>query len=145
MALKHTSSLLPLLFAAVLPACSSTPEPPPPLEFNATVQYQANGGRLFYILARSTSEKQFMLEGYPDIAAKAFADPPDPSVLGIFPVVPGEEQTFTIAQPAQGSIALYFLLTQPGPTWKQLLSLPLGEEYDIEVAADGLVRVNQDD
>lgn len=135
---------LPLLFAACLAACSSGPTPPPPMEFDIKTDYRANDGRLFYFLARAVNEKQFMMESYQDIAAKAFADPPDPSVLGVFSVIPGSKQEFTISQPAQGAVALYFLLTRPGQQWKRLLSLPLDDDYDITVAADNQVKVEED-
>jgi hypothetical protein len=136
--------ILPLLAAALLSACAGGPEPPPPLKFNVRAEYQANNGRLFYLLIRGVNEKQFMLESYQDIAAKAFADPPDPSVLGVFSVVPGSKQECTVTQPAQGTVALYFLLTQPGQQWKRLLSTPLDDEYDIEVGADNQVRISED-
>ena len=134
----------PLLAMALLGACASGPEPPPPMEFDIKSEYQANDGRLFYFLARAVNEKQFMMESYQDIAAKAFADPPDPTVLGVFSVIPGSSQEFTVTQPAQGTVALYFLLTRPGQQWKRLLSPPLADEYDIKVGADNQVKIEED-
>jgi len=144
MPLPRPSTLFPLLAAALLGACASGPEPPPPLKFDVVADPSANGGRLFYFMVRGVNEKQFMLDSYQDIAGKAFADPPDPAVLGVFSVVPGAEQEYTVVKPAQGTVALYFLLTQPGTQWKRLLSVPLADEYDVAVAADNQVRVSED-
>ncbi|SMF94709.1 hypothetical protein SAMN02949497_2041 [Methylomagnum ishizawai] len=141
---SRRSPALPLLIAACLGACASGPEPPPPMEFDFKTEPQANDGRLFYFMARAVNEKQFMMESYQDVAAKAFADPPDPSVLGVFSVIPGSKQEFTVTQPAQGTVALYFLLTRPGQQWKRLLSPPLDDDYDISIAADNLVKVEED-
>jgi hypothetical protein len=135
--------ILPLSLAALLSACAGGPEPPPPMQFDVNAEYPANGGRLFYLLVRSVNEKQFMLDGYQDIADKAFADPPDPTVLGVFSVVPGTEMEFTVTQPAQGPVALYFLLTQPGPQWKKLLSPPLEDEYDVAIPANNRIKVEE--
>ena len=99
---------------------------------------------MFYFVVRTANEKQFMLEGYQDIANKAFADPPDPNVLGVFSIVPGKEQEYSVNQPTQGGVALYFLLTHPaGPQWKKLLSLPLKEEYEINIPANDQIQVNE--
>lgn len=142
--LRSCVRVLMVLGAAALGACASGPEPPPPMTFDLKADPQANAGRLFYFLARTVNEKQFMLEGYQDVAAKAFADPQDPSVLGVFSVVPGTKREYKVTQPAQGTVALYFFLTQPGQQWKRLLSVPLDDEYDIEVKADNQVRVSGD-
>ena len=37
----------------LLLACSSTPEPPPPLELNVSTNIQANNGDLFYVVAKT--------------------------------------------------------------------------------------------
>lgn len=135
---------LPLSALLLLAACNSGPTPPPPVVFDVTAEYQANGGNLFYLLVRSVNEKQFMTESYQDVASKAFADPPDPTVLGVFSVVPGKEQEYTVSQPATGSVALHFLFTQPGPQWKKLLALPLADEYDVNVSANSQVSIEED-
>ena len=135
---------MPLAMAALLAACSSGPKPPPPMVFDVTAEYQTNNGHLFYFLVRSSNEKQFMLEDYQDIAGKAFTDPPDPNVLGVFSVVPGTEQEYTVNQPTQGTLALYFLFTKPGPEWKKLLSLPLHDEYMINLKADNHIEIIED-
>jgi hypothetical protein len=100
-----------ILAAVLLTACSSDPKPPPPLLFEVSSNPQANNGSLFYFVVRTTNDKQFMLENYQDIADKAFIDPPEASFLGSFAIVPGTKQECKVNLPAQGSVALYFLLT----------------------------------
>jgi predicted component of type VI protein secretion system len=134
----------PLAVAILLVACSSAPKPPPPLVFDVTTATQTNNGGLFYFVVRSANEKQFMLETYQDVANKAFSDPPDQGVLGVFSVVPGTQQEYTVNQPAQGTVALYFLLTKPGSQWKKLFSAPLEDKYNINLKANSQVEINKD-
>ena len=136
--------MLLLVAASVLSACSSGPTPPPPLDLNVIANVQANNGDLFYFVVRTTSnEKQFLTETYQDIANKAFADPPDPGSLGVFSIVPGTKHQYTVNQPAQGMIALYFLFTKPGSQWKKLLAMPFEEEYNINLKATSQVEISR--
>lgn len=130
-----------MLIAILLVACSSDPKPPPPLAFEVTANTQVNKGGLFYIVVRSVNEKQFMLDSYQDVAGKAFSDPPDPNRLGVFSIVPGTKQECLVSPPAQGTIALYFLLTEPASQWKKLLSLPFADRYNINLTATGQVDI----
>ena len=133
-----------ILTAIILTACSSTPKPPPPLGFEIQADAQTNNSRLFYFVVRTANDKQFMQESYQDVANKAFADPPDAGVLGVFSVVPGTEQKYTVNLPTQGTLAMYFLFTQPGTQWKKLLSLPLEEKYKIKLKANNEVEIGED-
>lgn len=136
-------SFLALMITVLLTACSSGPTPPPPVAFTVTADYETNDSRLFYFVVRSANDKQFMLESYQDVANKAFSEPPDTGVLGVFSIVPGTEQKYTVSLPTQGSIALYFLFTQPGSQWKKLLALPLEETYNINLKANSQVEINE--
>jgi len=133
-----------LILAALLTACASDPTPPPPVGFEITADYQTNNSRLFYFVARTTNDKQFMLESYQDVANKAFSDPQDPSVLGVFSIVPGTKQEYSVNLPAQGAVALYFLFTQPGTQWKKLLSVPLKDKYNINLTPTSQVEIIED-
>lgn len=132
-----------LVAMLLLVACSSEPIPPPGVGFEVTADAQANNNRLFYFVVRAANEKQFMLESYEDVSSKAFSDPPDPGVLGVFSIVPGTTQNYTVSQPAQGTVALYFLFTQPGLQWKKLLGLPLEEKYNIELKENSQVNIKE--
>ena len=133
-----------LILAVLLTACASDPTPPPPVVFDVTADYQTNDSRLFYFVVRTANDKQFMLEGYQDVANKAFSDPQDPSVLGVFSIVPGTKQAYNINLPAQGAVALYFLFTQPGAQWKKLLSVPLKNQYNINLTPTSQVEITED-
>lgn len=135
--------ILALLIAPLLTACSSDPKPPPTLTFDVRTSMGANSGNLFYLVVRNVNEKQFMLDGYQDIAFRAFASPPDQNVLGVFSIVPGTKQECAVSQPAQGSVALYFLFTQPGSEWKKLLSMPFDLKYRVNLKANGNIEVLQ--
>ena len=124
-------------------ACSSTPEPPPPLGLNISVNIQANNGELFYVVAKTTNEKGFMLDSYENIANLAFSDNPEPERLSVFSVVPGTNQDYTIIQPAEGMIGLYFLLTKPGSQWKKLLTIPFESNYDVLLDATGKIVIRK--
>lgn len=135
---------LPIFIITILlVGCSSDPIAPPVLGFEVTADPQTNNNRLFYLVVRSANEKQFMLEGYQDVAQKAFSDPPDAGVLGVFPIIPGTTQNYTVNQPAQGTIALYFLFTQPSLQWKKLLGLPFEEEYNIDLKENSQVYIKE--
>lgn len=144
MSLSPWKCTLFLLVAFLLAACSSAPKLPPPQIFNVTANPQANNGTLFYFVVRRANEKQFMLESYQDVAGKTFSDPPDPNSLGVFSIVPGTKQACEVNLPAQGTLGLYFLFTQPGSQWKKLLSLPLGDSYLVNLTATGKVEINED-
>jgi hypothetical protein len=130
-----------LILAILLTACASDPTPPPPVEFEITADHQTNNSRLFYFVVRTANDKQFMLESYQDVANKAFSDPQDPSVLGVFSIVPGTKQEYNFSLPAQGAIALYFLFTQPGTQWKKLLSVPIQNKYNIRLTPTSQVEI----
>ncbi len=133
--------MIVLVAVILLSACSSAPTPPPTLVFNIKPDIQSNNGGLFYFVVRKANEKQFMQETYADVASKAFVDLVDPESLGIFSIVPGTKQVCEVSQPAQGSVALYFLLTQPGSQWKKLIAMPFQESYDISLKPNSQVEI----
>lgn len=135
---------LSLIFASLLTACASDPIPPPPMEFEVTADPQTNNSRLFYFVVRTVNDKQFMLEGYQDVANQAFSDSKDPSVLGVFSIVPGTKQLYSVSLPAQGAVSLYFLFTQPGMQWKKLLPVPLKNQYSINLTSTSQVKITED-
>jgi hypothetical protein len=132
-----------LVTILLLTACSSAPKPPPSLVFDVKANSQTNNGGLFYFVVRSANEKQFMLESYRDVASKAFSDPPDPGVLGVFSIVPGTKQECVLSQPTQGFVALYFLFTEPGSQWKKLISMPFEDKYTINLKANSQVEIKE--
>jgi hypothetical protein len=115
----------------MLGCASNTVEQAPPVRLTVTADYRANDGKLFYVLIAATHEQPFLLAGYQDIAAKVFAEPPDPNTLKVLLVEPGSEQEVDFNSPSQGQVGLYFLFTDPGAQWKKLLPTPLEDEYEL--------------
>jgi len=115
--------------------CSGRPKTPKPpmMTLNIMPEASANGGQVFYMLVRSTNQKQFLTDGYQTIASLVFTDPADPSVLGVFPVFPDRQQKVKVVQPDQNPVAFYFLFTNPSEQWRQLAPQPLGVQYDIYI------------
>lgn len=82
-----------------------------------------NHGRPLQALVRTVTLKQFVEDQYRNIAQLVVS--PDDSVLSSFVVYPGIDQTITIAAPAKGAVAVYFLFTgATGTSWKQLFDSP---------------------
>lgn len=74
-------------------------------------------------IIRTVTLKQFVEDQYRNIAQLVVS--PDDSVLSSFVVYPGLDQTITIAAPAKGAVAVYFLFTgATGTSWKQLFDSP---------------------
>ncbi len=93
----------------------------------------ANNGQIFYMVVRSTNEKQYLTETYANIAAIVFADPPDANVLGAFPIFPGKNEKIKVVQPRQNPVAFYFLFTDPSDDWRYLMAQPLASTYEITI------------
>jgi hypothetical protein len=127
----------------LLSACSTVPTSPTPPEivFNVSSDVQANNDGLFYFVVRRSNEKQFMSDVYQDIAGKVFTDLQDTDNLGVFSIAPGFNQECLITQPSQGSVSLYFLLTQPNTQWKKLISMPFQEIYDVKIRSDNQIDI----
>lgn len=133
-----------IAFLLLLSGCSSDgAKPLPPLGFTVKSEIRTNNGNLFYFLVRNVNEKQFMVESYQEVAGKAFSDPADPNVLGVYSIVPGVEEEVSSVKPAQNLAALYFMFTQPGAQWKKLLSLPLADRYDVKISGDNQVEISE--
>lgn len=134
-----------ITYIFLLSACSTvtSSSPPPEITFNVFSDSQANSGGLFYFVIHRTNEKQFVSEIYQDIASKIFNDSQNLENLGFFSVVPGINQECKITQPLQGSISLYFLLTQPNTEWKKLISMPFQENYDISIKSNNKIYISE--
>jgi hypothetical protein len=82
-----------------------------------------NANTPFYLLVRKVEQKDFTAQPYSAIAQ--LLDLPDASVLRTQLLYPGRKYHFYLKNPEKESLALYFLLTDPGGTWSLLLSRPL--------------------
>lgn len=135
--------LLSLLLGFVGGCGGQSIPPPPQMSLEIRADAKANQGKVFYILVRSTNEKQYLTETYANIAALVFANPPDPSVLGAFPVFPNKKQKIQVVQPSQNPVAFYFLFTEASDQWRQLVDQPLVDSYIIQIHGDR-VQIKED-
>lgn len=127
-----------LAIAGMLSGCGggkSAPAPKP-MDLDVKVGSAANDGKVFYMVVRSLTDKQFMTDSYQDVAGLAFSEPPDPSVLGTFALIPGKNETLKVMKPTQNSLALYFLFTNPSDQWKNIEGQPLAKAYSVALGKD---------
>ena len=95
---------------------------------------RTNDGASMYMMVRSWDGKPTMGERYQEIAAKAFIEPPDATVLATKPILPGEEKTtVTINADTAKEMIIYFFFTDPGPGWQVPVRRPLPAEIDIDL------------
>jgi hypothetical protein len=141
---RSVHALLFLTLPLLLQGCASDgPEPPPQALFSITTEEATNDHKLLYFLTRNVNEKQFMLEGYQDVANKAFASPQDSTVLAVQSLAPATDTEVSVVKPTQGLLAVYFLFTQPGGNWKKLLSPPIADQYDITLPGKNQVVIRE--
>jgi hypothetical protein len=117
-----------LLAAVVLGGCSSNKMK---IEVSSTVE--TNEGRPFYTVIRQVEQATYVTDSYEAVAAKVFANPPDPSVLRSEVIYPGQTAQLTVTKPEVLPIAVYFLFSQPGGRWKMSQVQPLPSSIDIEL------------
>ena len=101
---------------------------------------QTNDGNTLYIMVRSP-ERVTAAENYQDVAARLFADPPDPSVVSSQPIFPGNTVTLTIDDADKKDVVIYFFFTDPGSNWRLPLRKPLPTEVYIDLGHQQIERV----
>ncbi len=117
-----------LAAAAVLAGCSSNK-----LKIEVSSSAETNEGRPFYTVIRQVEQATYVTDSYEAVAAKVFANPPDPSVLRSEVIYPGQTAELTVTKPEVLPIAVYFLFSQPGERWKMSKVQPLPSSIDIEL------------
>ena len=100
-----------------------------------------NGGNTFYMMARSVDDKTTVNEQYQDVAAKLFADPPDPTVIAGQPIFPGTPATVTVSEADAKQVVVYFFYTKPLTNWRVPLPRPLPAEVYIDLGPNQIERV----
>ncbi|MEX1368556.1 MAG: hypothetical protein AB1Z98_35835 [Nannocystaceae bacterium] len=107
--------------AAADPARPDPSAEPPAPSLTVHVESEANGndGRPLYVLVRAVSLKDFVEDGYQDIADLVVE--PDDTVLATLVVYPGTERSVTLDAPDAKTVAVYGLFTKAtGSSWKRL-------------------------
>jgi hypothetical protein len=108
-----------LAAAAALSCCGCVPGY---VRLSVRAAEDTNRRQPLYMLVRTLPNKAYLGETYADVAAKLTE--PDASVLRRELIIPGQARTMYIKQP-KGPLAVYFLFTEPGGSWRMLVEPPL--------------------
>lgn len=101
---------------------------------------QTNDGNTLYMMVRS-ADRATASENYQDVAAKLFAEPPDPSLLASQPIFPGNAASITLEDASKKDVVIYFFFTEPGSNWRLPLPKPLPAEVYIDLGQHQIERV----
>ena len=131
-----------LILLAMCAGCSALPLSSNGSTVDITVKTrkETNGGRPFYVVARSIDETSFLSESYQDIAGKVFASPVDPMIIDKKVVFPGQKLNFEVKQSSKKPVAIYFLFTDPGPAWKSIMSTPTSSTAVFELGNNSIEK-----
>ena len=102
---------------------------------------RTNEGNTLYMMVRDATGKPIVSESYNEVAAKLFTDPPDPSVVHVEPIFPGNTVSFSIEDADEKDIFIYFFYTDPGENWRLPLRKPLPAEVFIDLGQYQIERV----
>lgn len=120
--------------STLLIGCSSSPKMTVAVKTNA----DTNKGKPFYAVVRSVEQGTYVTDSYEAIAAKVFANPPDPSVLRAEIIYPGSKNEIAVPKTEALPLGVYFLFTSPGERWKVLKPQPLPSTLEIELGANSV-------
>jgi predicted component of type VI protein secretion system len=84
----------------------------------------ANRGTALHVLVRETSKTDYPRVDYEDVANTLLAES-DPKTIDWLVVLPGQQREVVLQHAKGTSIAVYFMFTEPGQRWKQLLDDPV--------------------
>lgn len=96
-----------------------------------------NGKQPVYMLVRSLDRKVYLAETYGEVAGKLVEG--DPTVLRKELLFPGQSRSIYIKKP-KGPLALYFLFTAPGGTWRLFVEPSLPLQVKAELKGSRLVQ-----
>jgi hypothetical protein len=96
-----------------------------------------NSRQPVYMLIRTLEHKAYLGEAYADVAAKL--SEPDASVLLKELIIPGRSRTLYIKQP-KGAVAIYFMFTAPGGSWRMIIDPPLPWQVKAELRGSSLIQ-----
>lgn len=95
-----------------------------------------NGGAPFYAVVKETNFATFIVDDYQAITNLLTHPPEDKNCFKVACIIPGQDQTIKVEIPDVDSIAIYFLFTNPGKTWKNIFKLD--EPFPtIEISLEG--------
>lgn len=120
------SRLAALLLAvmAVMAACQSQKSANAPkletLRVRIETTGDANRGTALHVLVRETSKTDYPRVDYEDVTSTLLAES-DPKTLDWLVVLPGQQREVVLQHAKGTNIAVYFLFTEPGQRWKELV------------------------
>ena len=120
--------------AAVLSGCATSTT-----RIYVDAPAKANGGTVMHLMVREGIET-LATETYQEVAAKLFAQPPDPAILDSQPVFPGDKVSIAIEDGENKDIVVYFFFTDPDGEWRVPLRKPLPAEVFIELGERRIER-----
>jgi hypothetical protein len=96
-----------------------------------------NGKQPVYMLVRTLERKVYLAESYGEVASKLVEG--DATVLRKELLFPGQSRSIYIKKP-KGPLALYFLFTAPGGTWRLFVEPALPLQVKAELKGNRLVQ-----
>jgi predicted component of type VI protein secretion system len=103
----------------------------------------ANGGQIFYMVAKPSSTSDFFLDDYQKIAAESLYSKEESSQTKAFLLIPGTTQKFQIVTaPEDTPLAVYFLFTSPSEGWKHCFENPSQLKHKILVEENQIKAVS---
>jgi predicted component of type VI protein secretion system len=116
-----------LLAAGLGAGCSQKHAAAPKMEtvrMRIATADDANRGTALHVLVRETSKTDYPRVDYEDGANTLLAES-DPKTIDWLVVLPGQQREVVLEHPKGTAIAVYFMFTEPGQRWKQLLDDPV--------------------
>ncbi len=103
-----------------------------------TPEPSLNNGQPVCIVIRQVNKKNFLVEGYDEIADMVYSDPPDGSLLAWKMLLPGQKEELRFEMPEKGDVGIYCLSTDPGDHWKTMIDNPRGSKYKVALGENSL-------
>lgn len=106
-----------------------------PLHLRIESSKDANGGTALHMLVRKTKKTDYPRQEYDDVAASLLLDS-DPDTLEWVVLSPGRTHDVWVRRPADDAVGVYFLFSDPGVRWRELLADPSIEFVHFRVGRD---------
>jgi hypothetical protein len=103
-----------------------------------TADKTINKGRPLHMVVRAVDLNTYLQDSYSTVAGQVVT--PDDTVIGSAVVYPGHNSFITVAKPAKGAVATYFLFTQPGSSWKTYMEAPLPAATKMVLGTNGVAE-----
>ncbi len=138
--------VLGYLIVGIAVACGGQSKPaaapaPDRVSLRIRTTDDANGGTALHVLVRETSKADYPRTQYEDVAASLLVES-DPKTLDWLVMLPGQARDVSFERPKGGAVAVYFLFTDPGRRWKELLDDTSVKRVELVVGRDQIHAAN---